>query len=184
MSFQTTVNANIGFGVVGELFLEGPLRAQPAKIISADATANIIGRVFTIVSDATGSYETTADPKALFARAGGAGVVVGVLANPKVYANIGTVAGGTLAASLTLPNNTMAEFVQETAGMIVTLPAAAAIGDWVWFSNLVDATAGALQTTAPGASAPANTTRLPNGRVTRYMDAAAGIAVIEFDLNA
>lgn len=180
MTLQSTVFANIGFGVVGELFLEGPLRGQPARLVTTDPTQNVVGRVFTVTTDATGSYNTTADPAALQVGAGGTGVIAGILANPKVYALLGTAANGTLAASLTLPNNTMVELVQETAGLIVSLPAAAAIGDWVWFAQAT----GALQTTAPGASAPAGTTRLPNGRVTRYGIAAAGLAVIEFDIEA
>ena len=60
-------------------------------------------------------------------QAGGTGVFAGILANPKVYSNLGTVAGGTLAASLTLPNGVIAEFVEETAGLIVQLPAAFAV---------------------------------------------------------
>jgi hypothetical protein len=182
MTLQSTVFPNIGFGVVGELFLEGPLRAQPARLNSADPTLNVVGRAFTIAAggDATGSYNTIADPAALQVQAGGTTVIAGILANPKLYALLGTAAGGSLAPSLTLPNNTMVELVQESAGLIVSLPAAAAIGDWVYYTNAT----GALVTTAPGAAAPGASTRLPNGRVTRYGIAAAGLAVIEFDLEA
>ena len=180
MTLQSSVALNIGFGVVGELFLEGPLRAQPARLNSADATQNVVGRVFTVVADATGSYNTSADPAALQVGAGGTTVIAGILANPKNYPLLGTSAGGTLAPSLVLPNNTMVELVQESAGLIVALPAAAALGDWVWYAQAT----GALQTTAPGAAAPGGTTRLPNGRVTRYGIAAAGLAVIEFNIEA
>lgn len=178
MTLQSAVNANMGFGVVGELFLEGPLRAQPARLNSGTPANNIVGRAFTVQADATGSYDTTADPKALAVQAGGTTVFAGILANPKVYALLGTAANGTLAASLVLPNNTMVELVQETAGLIVSLPAAAAIGDWVYYLNAD----GSLLTAAPGTgNAPASSTRVPNGRVTRYGIAAAGLAVIEFN---
>ena len=180
MTFQSTVYSNIGFGVVGELFLDGPLRAQPGRLDSASAANNVIGRAFTIKDDATASFDTSADPQPLDVQAGGAGVFAGILANPKVYALAGTVANGTLASSLTLPNNTMVELVQETAGIIIAVGAACAIGDWVWFNT----TTGVLETTAPGASAPAGTARVPNGRITRYESAAAGLAVMEMSARA
>lgn len=180
MTFQTTVYSNIGFGVVGEPFLDGPFRAQPARLDSASAANNVIGRAFTVKDDATASFETSADPQPLDVQAGGTGVFAGILAMPKNYALYGTAAGGTLASSLALPNNTMVELVQECPGLIVELGAACAIGDWVWFNT----TTGVLETTAPGASAPAGTARVPNGRVTRYESAAAGLAVIEFNAIA
>lgn len=179
MGFQTAVSNNIGFGVVGELFLEGPLRAQPAVLNSGSAANNVVGRAFTVVDDATGSFDTTADPQPLEVAAGGTGVFAGILANPKVYANYG-VSGNPLGPTLVLPNNTVVELVQETAGIIIAVPAACAIGDWVWFNT----TTGILQTTAPGASAPAGTARVPNGRITRYESAAAGLAVMEMDAKA
>lgn len=179
MTFQSTVFNNIGFGVVGELFLNGPLRAQPGRLDSTDAANNVMGRAFTIKDDATASFETAADPQPLDVQAGGSGVFAGILANPKVYALSGT-AGDTLASSLTLPNNTMVELVQECAGVVITLAAACAIGDWVWFNT----TTGILQTTAPGASAPVGTARVPNGRITRYESAAAGLAVMEMNAIA
>lgn len=179
MTFQSTVFNNIGFGVVGEIFLNGPLRAQPGRLDSSDAALNVIGRAFTIKDDATASFETAADPQPLDVQAGGTGRFAGILGIPKVYALSGT-AGDTLASSLTLPNNTMVELIQETAGMIVTLAAACAIGDWVYFTNAT----GVITTAAPGIdNAPANSTRVPGGRVTRYESAAAGLAVITFNSN-
>lgn len=175
--FQTAVLPNIAFGVVGELYLEGPLRAQPGLLNSGTPANNVIGRAFTLADDGTASYETVNDPQPAEMQAGGAGVFAGILANPKVYSNIGTQAGGTLAASLTLPNGVIAEFVEETAGIIVQLPAACAVGDLVYFLTAD----GSLLTAAPGASAPANSTRVPGGRVVRFESAAAGLAVIALD---
>jgi len=178
MGFQTAVNANIGFGVVGELFLEGPLRAQPGILNSATPANNVIGRAFYLVDDATGTYDTSVDPQPLEVQAGNVAnnanaVFSGILANPKVYANFG-VTGDTLGANMTLPNNTMVELVQESAGLIIQVSAACATGDWVYSTNAT----GVLTTTAPNAAAPANSTRIPGGVIVRYESAAAGLAVM------
>lgn len=177
--FQSSVGNNLGAGVVGELYLEGPLRAQPGLLASAAAANNVIGRAFTIVNPGTGSFETANDPTAPDVGAGGTGVFAGILANPKVYSNPGTAAGGTLAANTTLPNTTVVELVQQTAGMFVLLPAAFAPGDWVFFNQAT----GALTSAAPGTATPGGSTRLPGGRVERFASAAAGLAVISFDSN-
>jgi hypothetical protein len=50
--FQSSVAADIGFGVVGELFLDGPLRAQPGIIDSAGP--NTVGFAFSGVAGADG----------------------------------------------------------------------------------------------------------------------------------
>lgn len=175
--FQTAISNNIAFGVVGELFLDGPLRAQPGRLTGATPANNVVGRAFTIADDATASFDTSDDPQPLDVVAGGSGVFAGILANPKVYVAAGTAADGTLAPTLTLPNNTMVELVQECAGLIVTLPEAFAIGDLVWYNT----TTGVLARTAPGTATLAGHLRVPNGVVTRYESAAAGLAVITFD---
>lgn len=178
MAFQTAVNANIGFGIVGELFLEGPLRAQPGILNSATPANNVIGRAMYNLTDASASFNTTADPKPLTVGAGnvsGTQVFAGILANPKVLANYG-VTGNTLGPNLVVPNTTMVELVQESAGIIIAVPAAVAIGDWVYSTNAT----GILTTTAPGASAPASSTRIPGGVIVRYESAAAGLAVMAF----
>lgn len=176
MAFQSTINANIGFGVVGELFLEGPLRAQPGILNSATPANNVIGRAMYNLADASASFETTADPKPLSVGAGnvaGTQVFAGILANPKVYPNYG-VTGNSLGPNLTVPNGTVVELVQESAGIIIQVPTTVAIGDWVYATNAT----GVLTTTAPNAAAPANSTRIPGGVIVRYESAAAGLAVM------
>lgn len=176
MAFQSTVAGQQGFGVVGELAVEGPLASQPARITSGDAANNVVGRAFTVTSGGTGSWTASGDavnPAPLIAAAGGTNPFAGILANPKVYPGVGTVAGGTLAPTLTLPNGTMVELIQSHPGVIVTLAAAANVGDSVFFANAT----GILATTAPGAAAPANH-QGPIGRVERYTEAGAGLAVI------
>lgn len=43
-TFQSTVNVNLGFGVVGELIVDGPQRAEPLIL---DVNGGYIGRAFT-----------------------------------------------------------------------------------------------------------------------------------------
>lgn len=179
MAFQATVAAQIAAGVVGELAFDGPLRGQPAILNTADATLNVVGRAATIVSGATGSWAAGSaganDPKPIIAAIGGAGVFAGILANPKVYANLG-VAGYALGSSLVLPNGVAVELVTE-GDIFVSLPAAAAPGDVVYYLT----TTGALVTTAPGAAKPANTGAYIIGTVVRFTSTGAGLAVIHLE---
>ena len=139
MSFQSTVRANQASGVPGEIAFDGPKRALPAILNSADAAYNIIGATaFTYSTEvaATGGGVPLARVVA-----GGLGVFAGILANPKVYASGGTNAGGTLAPTMTLPNGTEAELVQM-GEMWVTVPGAANVGDPVQYNT----TTGVLST--------------------------------------
>lgn len=180
MTFQTTVYNNMGFGVVGEGYLDGPIRAQPAKLDSTDPANNVVGRAFTVADDGTASFETSADPKPITVAAGGTGVFAGILGNPKNYVLSGTTAGGTLASSLALPDQTIVELFQEHPGLIVALGVGTAVGNWVYFLNAT----GVLSSAAPGiTNAPADSTRVPGGRVERFESAAAGLAVISFNSN-
>jgi hypothetical protein len=134
MTLQSTVALNQGFGVVGEIVFESPLRAQPG-VLKGTAANIVVGRYFTI--DAADG---------LFQPGGAIGVGVaagGVLANPKALASYGTAAGGPLAPTLVVPAGTVGEFV--TTGMLcIALAAACALGDKVSY----DLTTGVLSTVA------------------------------------
>lgn len=119
---QQTISLQQGFGVPGELFNDGPVRSAPWELISTPAT-NVVGaRACTYVS-------------AGVAAAGGTGIFVGIIANPKVYANF----NASLAPTLTLPDHTIAELI--TMGtLLATLTTASNPGDFVVF----DTTTGAL----------------------------------------
>lgn len=179
--FQTTVRKELGFGIVGEQYLDGPMRAQPAITGSPSGTQNVIGRACTVVTDATASYETAVDPRPLEIRVGGDGLFAGILAHPKAYVLVGSPGVGNLGPSLILPNGVMCELVQEAAGMIVAINTADGwkTGDFVYYST----TTGEFTTAAPDAETPAGYTRLPGGRVTRYASAAPGLGVITFNDN-
>ena len=139
MSFQSTVRYDQSFGVPGEIIVDGLKRVESGYLTSADAAYNIVGAtVFTrpVAGGAVAAGGTI----------GPANVFAGILCNPKTYAALGTSAGGPLAATLTLPNYINAELCLTTSGMVVTVPAACAIGDLLTY-NL---TTGALGTPVKG----------------------------------
>lgn len=125
MPFQSTVRTGQGFGVVGEVLNDGPLRAQPYQIDPAAVAADcVVGRMFS-VNIATGRV---VPGSAAAAPVQGTNALVGILANPKVYAAAGTQAGGTLAPTLLLTPGTNGEFV--TMGFIVLeVTGPAVVGD-------------------------------------------------------
>lgn len=170
MAFQSAVRTDVGFGVIGEPFLNGPTVATPVKIYTADATKNVVGRAFTYSNGADSSGD------AATVVAGGTGAFAGILANPKIYATAGTSAGGTLAPTLTLPNYSIGEVVSQTAGIVVTLGGAADVGYWVEF---VQAT-GVLNAIAAGATVGSGSTIIKGARIERY-DVSSGLAVMSLN---
>jgi hypothetical protein len=159
MTFQSTVSLKQGFGVAGEFFDGSPHRAEPFILQSADPGYNVFGRAFTVVSEG-------------IAQAGGTGVFAGFLVSPKSATSVGTVAGGTLAPTLTLPNNVLAEILNMGC-IIVSLPDAAAIGDLV----IYDEVTGELATVIPAGPVPAGF-QLAHAVVDRFTVDSAGLAVI------
>lgn len=142
MTLQSIVAMNQGFGVVGEIVFEGPLRAQPG-VLKGTAANIVVGRYFTIdLSD--GAFQPGGN---------GAAVPGGILANPKALASYGTSGGGPLAPTLVVPAGTVGEFV--TMGLIcVALAAAASIGDKATY----DTTTGVIGTVPPLVSATGSIT--------------------------
>jgi hypothetical protein len=156
MSFQQTVSGEQGFGVVGEIFTNGPLRSESVKLVSGTAI-NTVGNAYTITAEGV-------------AKVGGdAGVFGGILINPKHYASYGT-SSGTLEASLVLPENAQGELL--TMGeIIVSLSNAAVIGSGVYYT---DAT-GVLGC----GTASTGQTQIENCFVSRFATSGAGLAVIK-----
>ena len=135
-SFQTKINVELGFGIPGNLYDDGPVRSAPYELVSASANYNVVGATAYVVTagdPGNGSGSATAS-------AGGAGVFAGILMNNKVYATSGGT-GGALTTTMTLPNYTIGELI-SMGGIIVALPGPAAIGDSVCY----DQTTGALST--------------------------------------
>jgi len=156
MTLQSSVAADIPWGVIGELYLEGPLKAAPA-ILAAQGT---FGRFFTY--DANGN-----------AVQGGTGALLGILANPKEFANTDS----SFAASMTLPANAVGTFVQETAGIWVDLdgPATIKVGMGVVYATAT----GILSAYDQSGAAPGGSVVIPGARVERFNSTAtANLAVI------
>lgn len=121
MGFQSSVALNQGFGVVGEIVFEGPLRATPG-VLKGTAANIVVGRAFSI-DPADGQYTP-----------GGAFTFGGILSNPKALQSIGTTANGPLAPTLTVPAGTIGEFVGMGL-LVVALLNACNIGDKVTYAT-------------------------------------------------
>ena len=138
MPFQSTVRINQTTGVVGDIVLDGPLRAQPGILNSTSAANNVIGRAFRHV--ANNDLEVSADVVT-------GGIFAGILANSKRYSTSGTASGGTLAPTLALPDNMEVELVTMTSGILVELSTVATIGQNVFFATATGILAAATATT-------------------------------------
>lgn len=128
-------------------------------------------------SGGVGTYLVSASQTASSTTITGTGngsVFAGILANPKVYASVGTAANGTLAPSLILPDNATGEFM--LTGIVVAQLASgnANIGDQLQFNCAT----GALTAVAPGASASANNILVPNASIFRYPQTGSGLVAV------
>ena len=127
--FQQTVNVQLGFGIPGSLYDDGPIRCAPYELVSASAAYNVIGATaFTVTSGDSGNNSGSA-----IAAAGGTGTFAGILMNSKLYATSGTSAGA-LNPTMTLPNYTVAELL-TMGDIIVALPGPASIGDIIGYDT-------------------------------------------------
>lgn len=156
---KAVVNSALGSGVVGEFYSNEPQRTRGQLINSATESLNVIGTVLTKVADEDDQSGVAASS-----------VFAGILVSPKSLVRQG------LDAQTIIPNGTQVELAQQ-GFIFVDLPAAADIGDFVYYSD----TDGTLSTTAPGATAPAGSTRLPGGTVEIKNVTEAGLGIIYLD---
>lgn len=157
---QTSVdNTHLGAGVVGEFYSTEPQAARSLILNSASEANNVIGRVVTFVDNEDQQAGVAASAR-----------FAGIIGMPKVLARQG------LDPVTTIANGTVAEILRR-GYVFVDLPAVAAKGDYVYYSD----TTGELATVAPTGTAPAGHTRLPGGTVEIFNVTEAGIAVIYFD---
>lgn len=124
--FQSTLRYDFTFGIPGEILKDGPTRSRPGFIQSSNAALNIIGATAFTQAPAGGAVQAGGAAGSIFA---------GILANPKVYPGYGTVAGGPLAPTLTLPNNVQGEFLEMGYMVVVLANAGVTIGDLLMFAN-------------------------------------------------
>lgn len=166
MPFQNTVNWDMASGVPGEIAFDGPTRAEPGILNSADAANNVFGRVFSESPAAPGVWRAGYTDAALDAR-------FAIMISPKEHVSYGTAAGGTLAPTLTLPNGVIATFL--TMGEVWAISAVAAdIGDVLIFNN----TTGVLTAQPAATAVPGGSTLLPSARVSRNPGNANGVCTV------
>lgn len=157
---SSVTNQFLATGIPGEFSRSHNQESRGAIINSAVEANNIVGYVVKTISGNDNNVAIA-----------GNGNFAGILACPK------TSVRPSLDAQAFLPNETQVE-VAERGFMFVSLPAVAAIGDFVYYSD----TTGALATAAPADTAPAGHTRLPGGLVKGQNVTAVGIGEIYFDM--
>lgn len=158
---QTSVgNQFLATGIPGEFSRSHNQESRGAIIKSASEASNVVGRVVKTVSGSNNNVAVAAT-----------GNFAGILSSPK------TSVRPSLSAQAFLPNDTQVE-VAERGYLYVTLPAAAANGDFVYYANAT----GILASAAPTATAPAAHSRLPGGLVKGDNVTEAGVAEIYFDM--
>jgi len=152
MAYQSAVSSFFTAPAVpGEIIFNGPAPSVESRIInSSAATDNVFGYVLTEVSG--GDVQTGA-----VARTGGTGVVAGILVQPKAAATFGTTAGGPLAATLVLPDNSTSQVLKQ-GRVAVVLPNASNIGDVVTYNTTTGAIADTFAATAAFTAAQSTTT--------------------------
>lgn len=161
-TFQSTVNVNLGFGIPGELIVDGPQRVDS---LTLDTTGGTIALAFT--KSSTTNIATQGG-----AIVAGTNLFAGILVNPKAYASFGA-ASAPLDPTLFLGPNTQGEFL--TMGtIVVTLVGAAEIGDLVQYQE----STGILSAITPGTSPATGYALVPNAVVWNYAQTATGLAAI------
>lgn len=162
MAFQSTVRLVQTVGIIGEIIFGGPHRSRPLNVNSGGATPNTVGKAFT--------FDTSVDDECGAGSIGG-GAFAGILINPKHYALNGTVAGGSLAPTLDLPDNTNAELMSMGTIIVdLTIVDTGLIGEPIFY---VDAT-GVLGSGTAGVGQ----TQLTNAKIDRENISGAGLAII------
>lgn len=155
--FQKTIAFDQGSGIPGEYALDDRgARAEPGVLRSASAVNNVFGRVFTMLATDPGVFRA--------GNVGGTGVRPAIMTSPKQNVSAGTAADGTLAATMTLRNEEIAEFTTSHAGIWVTTDSAARPGDTVRYLL----TTGQIHTVPPGTAADALYADLPGAQVVRF----------------
>jgi hypothetical protein len=141
MTFQSTVSQFPAIGVIGDLYREGPApRVQPYILHSGGTNPNVIGYAYTLSASPADTLGLGIAQTSNTATVGGTGVFAGILIQPKAIGSFGTTAGP-LAPTLNVPENATGQLV-TFGSPIVSLPAAANIGNLVAY----DTTTGALST--------------------------------------
>lgn len=152
MGFQTNVNSTLANGVVGELY-DDSIKKIDSYILGSTPVANTVGYAFT--SDSTG-----------IAKCGGTDDFVGILVNPKQYANYNI----SLGASNVVPDGVQASLC-KFGRVWVDVGGVGAVGDGIYYVNATGALGVGTATTGQ--------TQIPNCKIFYYPATSNGLAVIE-----
>ena len=162
-TFQSGVNITLGFGIPGELIVDGPQRVDSLILGSAGGT---IGLAFT---KSNSTNVATMGGTIV----NGTSVFAGILVNPKTYALDGYNSSGTLDPSMLVPPYSQGEFL--TMGtIVVNIVGSANIGDLVQYNN----TTGVLSAVVPGGTVTTGNTFIPNCVIWNYPTSATGLTAI------
>ena len=168
MPFQQTVRIEQTAFFVGNIVKDGPIRSNALILNTTDPTLNVVGSGFSYIAGNDNEVE-----------AGGTGIFAGVLVGPKQYSSAGTTADP-LAPTLTLPNGENGDILYMGIVSIIygvntdNATGAVNIGDQL----VMEQTTGIISAIAPGATAPAGFTLIPNGVATGYNLPASGLGQI------
>jgi hypothetical protein len=157
---SSVVNKFQSTGIPGEFSRSDNQESRGAIINSATEANNVVGRVVNTFDGNSNNVGVAAN-----------GNFAGILSSPK------TSLRASLAPQDFLPNESQVE-VAERGYLFVTLPGAAANGDFVYYND----TTGILATAPPETTAPAGHTRVPGGLVKGSNVTVAGTGEIYFDM--
>lgn len=157
MTVQKTVNQYQVLGVPGEFADDSPSRVAPYSCLANSTAQPIVGYVFT---------QGTADNEA---KVGGSGAFLGVLVEPKQYANY----NGDLSASLAVNPGTNGEIC--SMGHIFVKSAAAFAPGYLAEYEPATGAISAIEDTLSTATA----VQIPNARFIKVSGAAGAVGILE-----
>ena len=149
---QTQITKNLANGVVGEFYDNSPKKVD-TYILESGAVDNVVGHAYTSSSEG-------------IAIAGGAGLFVGLLVNPKQYANYSIGLGATNVVA----NSTQAS-LSKMGRVWADVGGAGSVDDDVFFDNIT----GALGVGTAGAGQ----TQISNCKIFYYPATSNGLCVLE-----
>lgn len=185
MSLQKTVQRAYTTAFAGQLVEDGPRRARPARILTADpANPNRMSRAFTWGGELAQAPASPGLGYVAEVQVGGdTNQFFGILGQPYSYAMFGS-AGNSLAPSQDLPAGALGEFFDMATALCVEIfneDAGARsnhFGDRIAFAAAPVAavgipTGGLIALPPDDSAAPAGYIVIPNARLVRPMDLAA-----------
>lgn len=169
--FQSNIRARQTTGIQGEFVKDGPIRSNDRMLKSTDPANNVIGRV--VQQIAAEDHNVSAD-------IGTVGICAGIIGIPKSYSSAGTT-GDTLAATMTLPNNTEIECLLEGTifAPVENDGAGNAIGNILFY----DVSTGVITSAPPETEAPDGSALIPNGRVANHSTAGGSLTEIYINIQ-